>query len=50
MMDQATGDLTPEWKTNYAEFEKLRNRYNGMPPKQLAQQIAQQQRKPQTFT
>jgi len=50
MMDQATGDLTPEWKTNYAEFEKLRNRYNGMPPKQLAQQMAQQQRKPQAFT
>lgn len=39
MMDYATGTFTPEWKTNYAEFEKLRNRYNGMPPKQLAAQL-----------
>jgi len=36
MVDYATGTFTPEWQTNYAEFEKLRNRYNGMPPKQLA--------------
>lgn len=50
MMDYEQGVFTPEWNNNYAEFEKLRNRYSGMPPKQLAQEIAQQRRQPQTFT
>lgn len=28
---------SPEFQKNWAEFEHLRNKYNGMPPKQLAQ-------------
>ena len=33
-----TGDFSPEWTRNWTEFEKLRNRYNGMPPRQKQQQ------------
>lgn len=28
-------EISPEWQANWAEYEKLRNKYNGMPPKQL---------------
>lgn len=28
-------ELTPEWMRNWHEFEALRNKYGGMPPKQL---------------
>lgn len=37
-----TGEFTPEWNTNWHAFEKLRNRYKGMPPRQLNQQQVQQ--------
>jgi ketol-acid reductoisomerase len=36
LVDPATGQFTPEWVANWTAFEKLRNKYNGMPPKQLA--------------
>lgn len=29
------GNLTPEWQANWKAFEELRNKYNGMPPKNL---------------
>jgi hypothetical protein len=35
IMDRTTGELSKEWMLNWAEFEKVRNKYNGMPPKQL---------------
>jgi|OpeIllAssembly_1097287.scaffolds.fasta_scaffold396770_2 hypothetical protein len=35
IMDPAKGDLSDAWLRNWHEFEQLRNRYNGMPPKQL---------------
>lgn len=31
-----TGEFTAEWSGNWKEFEALRNKYNGMPPKQVA--------------
>ena len=35
ILDPATGNYSREWMANWVAFEKLRNRYNGMPPKQL---------------
>ena len=39
MLDYTTGEYTPEWQGNHTEYEKLRNRYNGMPPKQRLNQL-----------
>jgi len=33
----ANGEFHPDWLKNWKEFEELRNKYNGMPPKQLVE-------------
>ena len=38
VMDRDTGQFTRELMANWTAFEKLRNKYNGMPPRQLAAQ------------
>ena len=32
--DKATDQYSQQWTDNWTEYEKLRNRYNGMPPRQ----------------
>lgn len=36
LMNRATGDMSQEYTRLWRRFEQLRNRYNGMPPRQLS--------------
>lgn len=35
IMDPVKGDLSDAWLRNWHEYEALRNKYNGMPPRQM---------------
>lgn len=39
VMDVQKGELSDEWTSNWHAFEQLRNKYNGMPPRQLQTEI-----------
>ena len=34
LINKETGNFYPEWLQNWHAFEAVRNKYNGMPPKQ----------------